>query len=262
MKNYLLYSLILLFNLNTIFTQDIDFFIKSAEEGKIEIALDAIVELEQNYPNHPGVLYLNALLEIDGEKAKNLFKDLYDKHPSDDKYTPLAVMRLGEYYYSTGSYIQASEWLKKMPIYYSRSDRIEDALKLFLNSLIITGKTDTAKHYIRVFERRFPKMDFDINTMISETQTKTSRELTPIVQDTKSEYSLQIGAYGDKKNAQRILQKLVINGFSGRIDESNSNGKRLFIVREGYFSSRELAMKHIQLVKKKTGLDGILHKNK
>ena len=74
------------------------------------------------------------------------------------------MMKVAEYFYSVGLYIQAAEWLKKMPIYYSRSEHIERAVKLFLNSLIVSGHKDTAIFYSRVFTKQFPSLNVDDNT--------------------------------------------------------------------------------------------------
>ena len=105
-------------------------------------------------------MYLKGLLETNGEEAKTIFAKLYNTHPTSD-YGDDAVMKVAEYYYAAGLYVQAANWLKKMPIYYSRSEHIERAVKLFLNSLIVSGHKDTAIFYSRVFKRQFPTLDVD-----------------------------------------------------------------------------------------------------
>ena len=110
-----------------------------------------------------------------------------------------------------------------MPIYYSRSDHIERAVKLFLNSLIVSGLKDTAIFYSRVFERQFPELNVEgkINDLLldfekSNQQREKTKEQTPksaepkapsveypeeITTDQNDEnvsvgiYSLQSGAY-------------------------------------------------------------------
>ena len=114
-------------------------------------------------------MYLKGLLENDGEKAMTIFSKLYNTHPTSD-YGDDAVMKVSEYYYAAGLYIQAANWLKKMPIYYSRSEHIDRAVKLFLNSLIVSGHKDTAIFYSRVFKRQFPQLDVDgkINELLHD----------------------------------------------------------------------------------------------
>ena len=77
------------------------------------------------------------------------YKKLYTIDPNHE-YADNAAMKIGEYYYSKGLYVQAADWLKKMPIYYPRSEKAEDAVDLFLKSLIIAGKKDTAMFYLKI----------------------------------------------------------------------------------------------------------------
>ena len=59
-------------------------------------------------------------------------------------------MKIGEYYYSKGLYVQAADWLRIMPVYYPRSEQSQNAVDLFLKSLIIAGKKDTAMFYLKI----------------------------------------------------------------------------------------------------------------
>ena len=138
----------------------IDTLIQDVLHGSRDSAEKALPTIEQEYPNNPSVMYLKGLLETDGEEAMAFFSNLYNTHPTSD-YGDDAVMKVAEYYYVAGLYVQAADWLKKMPIYYSRSDHIERAVKLFLNSLIVSGLKDTAIFYSRVFERQFPELNVE-----------------------------------------------------------------------------------------------------
>ena len=111
----------------------IDEIIQHVLHGARDSVAISFPKIEQEYPNNPSVMYLKGLIEIDGEKAMAIFSKLYNTHPTSN-YGDDAVMKVAEYYYAAGLYVQASNWLKKMPIYYSRSDHIDRALKLFLNS--------------------------------------------------------------------------------------------------------------------------------
>ena len=66
-------------------------------------------------------MFLKGLLETDGEESMVFFSNLYKTHPTSD-YGDDAVMKVAEYYYAGGLYVQSAYRLKKMPIYYSRSD--------------------------------------------------------------------------------------------------------------------------------------------
>ena len=152
---------IITFSLSILPAQDhLDALIQDVLHGSRDSAAIYLPTMEQKYPNNPSLMYLKGLLETNGEEAKDVFAKLYNTHPTSE-YGDDAVMKVAEYYYAAGLYVQAANWLKKMPIYYSRSEHIERAVKLFLNSLIVSGHKDTAVFYSRVFKRQFPSLDVD-----------------------------------------------------------------------------------------------------
>ena len=258
--------------LSSLISQDhLDALIQDVLHGSRDSAAIYLPAIDQKYPNNPTVMYLKGLLETDGDEAMKIFSNLYNTHPTSD-YGDDAVMKVAEYYYAAGLYVQAANWLKKMPIYYSRSEHIERAVKLFLNSLIVSGHRDTAIFYSRVFKRQFPTLDVDgkINHLLqefekskkqkeqAEAQSPEPVEPVDIPVEYKTEvpidqidsaldngiYSLQSGAYGVLENADQQKINLIIAGFDARITELYRNNKVLYAVRIGYFNSKEDA-RHI-----------------
>ena len=155
----------------------LDSLIQDVLGGATDSARLYLPAIEVNYPNNSSVMFLKGLLESDGDKAMDIFRNIYNTHPSSE-YGDDAVMKVAEYYYAAGLYVQAAEWLKKMPLYYSRSDHIERAIKLFLNSLIVSGNRDTAVFYSKVFHRQFPALDVDgkINNLLMDYEQSQQRE--------------------------------------------------------------------------------------
>ena len=275
--------------LSCLVSQDhLDALIQDVLHGSRDSAAIYLPAIDQKYPNNPTVMYLKGLLETDGDEAMKIFSNLYNTHPTSD-YGDDAVMKVAEYYYAAGLYVQAANWLKKMPIYYSRSEHIERAVKLFLNSLIVSGNRDTAIFYSRVFKRQFPTLDVDgkINHLLqefekskkqkeqAEAQSPEPVEPVDIPVEYKTEvpidqidsaldngiYSLQSGAYGVLENADQQKINLIIAGFDARITELYRNNKVLYAVRIGYFNSKEDAQQISSLIKTKVDLDTIVVTN-
>ena len=275
--------------LSCLVSQDhLDALIQEVLHGSRDSAAIYLPAIDQKYPNNPTVMYLKGLLETDGDEAMKIFSNLYNTHPTSD-YGDDAVMKVAEYYYAAGLYVQAANWLKKMPIYYSRSEHIERAVKLFLNSLIVSGHRDTAIFYSRVFKRQFPTLDVDgkINHLLqefekskkqkeqAEAQSPEPVEPVDIPVEYKTEvpidqidsaldngiYSLQSGAYGVLENADQQKINLIIAGFDARITELYRNNKVLYAVRIGYFNSKEDARQISSLIKTKVDLDTIVVTN-
>ena len=229
---------------------NIDQLIQHVLHGAKDSAAISFPTIELDYPNNPSVMYLKGLLETDGEQAMVIFAKLYNTHPSSD-YSDDTVMKVAEYYYAEGLYIQASKWLKKMPVYYSRSEHIERAVKLFLNSLIVSGNKDTAIFYSRVFERQFPHLNVDgkIKGLIREFEESDLKEkkensefttkytLDNLTKDSQLEsklndnnrnnsdalYSVQTGAFSIRENAESQRIDLTIAGFDARVIELYRN---------------------------------------
>jgi hypothetical protein len=273
------------FSLSFLPAQDhLDALIQDVLHGSRDSAAIYLPTMEQRYPNNPSLMYLKGLLEINGEEAKTIFAKLYNTHPTSE-YGDDAVMKVSEYYYAAGLYVQAAIWLKKMPIYYSRSEHIERAVKLFLNSLIVSGHKDTAIFYSRVFKRQFPHLDVDgkINNLLldfekadqakedaskilkPEATTTEIMDETPIVifntDNSHGIYSLQTGAYSVRENAESQKINLIIAGFSARINELYKSQRRLYAVRIGHFNSKEDAQKVGAQIKSKLDINTIVIRN-
>ena len=276
---------IITFSLSFLPAQDhLDALIQDVLHGSRDSAAIYLPTMEQRYPNNPSLMYLKGLLETNGEKAKTIFAKLYNTHPTSE-YGDDAVMKVSEYYYAAGLYVQAAIWLKKMPIYYSRSEHIERAVKLFLNSLIVSGHKDTAIFYSRVFKRQFPHLDVDgkINNLLldfekaDQAKEDASKNLKPEVTTTEimdetpiatfntdnshGIYSLQTGAYSIRENAESQKINLIIAGFSARINELYKSQRRLYAVRIGHFNSKEDAQKVGAQIKSKLDINTIVIRN-
>ena len=276
---------IITFSLSFLPAQDhLDALIQDVLHGSRDSAAIYLPTMEQRYPNNPSLMYLKGLLETNGEEAKTIFAKLYNTHPTSE-YGDDAVMKVSEYYYAAGLYVQAAIWLKKMPIYYSRSEHIERAVKLFLNSLIVSGHKDTAIFYSRVFKRQFPHLDVDgkINNLLldfekaDQAKEDASKNLKPEVTTTEimdetpiatfntdnshGIYSLQTGAYSVRENAESQKINLIIAGFSARINELYKSQRRLYAVRIGHFNSKEDAQKVGAQIKVKLDINTIVIRN-
>jgi len=265
---------------SSIFSQDyIDELIKAVSKGEVDSVLMVLPIIENDYPNNPSVMYLKGLLQTDGDKAMKLFSKLYNNHPGSD-YGDDAVMKVAEYYYAAGLYIQASDWLKKMPLYYGRSEHIDRAVRLFLNSLIVSGFRDTAIFYSRVFERQFPNLNIDskINTLINEFEksnimskkyaneesSKSNDNLLNeknINSSIKGNYTLQSGAFSVESNAESQKINLMIAGYDVRIKKMYRNNNVLFAVQIGSFDNKDEASKVRQEIKSKLDIDSIIINN-
>tara|TARA_Y100000768_G_scaffold379445_1_gene355205 strand:+ start:1669 stop:2451 length:783 start_codon:yes stop_codon:yes gene_type:complete len=235
-------------------------YIEKIESGNMDVPYDLIYSYDKIIPNNPVYLYLRGLIEVDGSKSIKYYKKLYDLDPKHD-FADDAAMKIGEYYYSIGYYIQASEWLKKMPVYYPRSNRSADAVDLFIKSLIISGKQDTAMFYLKIIKNQMPNVN--INDEYIDLLKSTSYHDTPddIPKVLGQYYFLQIGVYADYSNARKVRDVLNLKGFNSQVEHKKIANKRMYIVIEGRYLSERLANKASKKIKRVLNFDSIVKKN-
>ncbi len=252
--------------------ENLDILIQQVLSGSKDSAKISLPVLEKRYPYNPNMLFLKGLMETNGEEAMQIFVELYNNHPTSE-YGDDAVMKVAEFYYASGLYIQSAKWLKKMPIYYSRSEHIDRAIKLFLNSLIVSGNRDTAIFYSRVFKRQFPSMGVDekINNLLEGYKNSKQSSINSIIPNSDNKqkevyksskiYSLQSGAFSLQKNAESQKIYLMSGGFNARIAELYQP-KVLYVVRIGYYNNKEDADAVRNQIRSKLDIETIVIKNK
>tara|TARA_Y100000590_G_scaffold418714_1_gene519768 strand:+ start:1134 stop:1988 length:855 start_codon:yes stop_codon:yes gene_type:complete len=198
--------------------------------------------------------YLKGLIEFDGEKSKSYFEDYYLSFP-DNKYADDSIVKVAEYYYSSGLYIQSSEWYKKITLNYPKSEHFQKSVSYFLNSLIIAGYKDTANFYIKKFRKDYPKLKFS-NEYIVESYRKDKKKKNDHKSDSykKSKYSVQIGSFENYELAKSKKTILSNEGFLCRIDEILVDGNSMYSVRIGIFGSHDLARKEQKRLISRIGL--------
>ena len=136
---------------------NVDRLIDNVIQGNTNEARIKMTRLLDDYPNDAGVLFLQAILELNGPESINIYKKIYKFHKN-HKYTDDAIMKIAEYYYASGLYIQAAEWFKKIHMYHRRSDYLETSINMFLQCLIIAGSVDTAFSYSQTFSNIFHRV--------------------------------------------------------------------------------------------------------
>ena len=65
----MLIKYLFIFLTSFLYSQNIDMYISLIHEGQSEGVKDNISELTSKYPNNPGVLYVQALLTVNGIKS-------------------------------------------------------------------------------------------------------------------------------------------------------------------------------------------------
>ena len=117
------------------FSQNLNLYFTLIQKGRYEEVRENLPELISRYPNNPGVYYLQALVNKDGESSLSQYEVLIKNYP-DSEYAALSAMKIGEYLFARGLYSQASIQLKRSILNYQNGDSHQRALDLMVNSYI------------------------------------------------------------------------------------------------------------------------------
>ena len=240
--------------------QDVDKYLSLVRAGRLGEVRNTLPGLLSKFPNDPGVLFLKALMTVDGESAIQQYRSLTENFP-DSPYADDAAMKEGEYLYARGLYSQASVQLRSIPMNYPNSEHIQRAVDLMVKSYDATGELDSSRHYLPIFKQKYPDLDigrYGITAMkkVVKTQPKVLIK-GPVGRPIAGSgpWVVQVGAFKKYSNARRLKMNLNQNGYKVTMDEIMANRQRLYVVRVVRYVSREDANQVGIELKNKFGLD-------
>lgn len=239
-------------------TSQIDKYLSQIEQGEYTEARKNISSLREEYPQHPGVLYLQGVLEPDGDKAHGLFMSIVE-NARESKYHDDAVIRVAEYLYAKGLYITAEKYLRLIPVQHPRSPHLERAANMLINSMEAAGKTDSSRIWQRVLSEQFPRITFDEGqeqqrlegSEVSADDEEEYEQSTEVVEDSgksntgdnnnRRPFTLQVGAFSTLENAMQEKNNLESQGYSAQVLRRQRGDLELYLVWVGQYTSHDAA---------------------
>ena len=228
-------------------------FFSLINEGQISGVREKVPELISKYPNDPGVLYLQAILTIDGNRSLELYGQIIERFP-ESKYSIESSVKIGEYFYAKGLYTQAAKQLCLIPRKYPRYPEIERIVDLMASSFMAIGADDSLRYYLSIYESMFPNLSFQNNFKREKVKKISKTELTTEVREVKP-YVIQIGAFGSIQNAKRLKLQVSQIGYKVELVPVQTNGRSLNTVRIIRYKSKSEAERVGKLVKNKLGIE-------
>jgi len=262
-------------NISIICAQNINLYLTLIQKGRYEEVIENLPDLLSRYPNDPGVYYIQALINKDGDSSLSQYQNLIDNYPDSD-YASMSSMKIGEYLFARGLYSQASIHLKRTIFDFPKGDNHQRAMDLMINSYIATGEEDSAKVSLRLINSLYPSLKYnkygldygesnerdpklvrlDRNTISERINiVKARRAKSKTKKQVSKPWVIQVGAFGKYTNANRLKKQLQNSGYKTEVHKINSNGKRLHAVRIERYQSKTDAEKIGRSLKSKFGLD-------
>ncbi|HTR80403.1 MAG TPA: SPOR domain-containing protein [Bacteroidota bacterium] len=222
-------------------------FIYSGQAERVRIELPG---LEKQYPNDPGVSYLDAILTTDGVAAVKKFQAIVDQFPQNE-WADDALYKVYQYYYSVGLYKTADEKFAQLKRDYP-------------NSLYVVGleqeEKPAAVQQAPAVEAKTPDtaMAQPAEQPAVSEQTQNSSPDTMTASAPVGKYAVQAGAFSDEKNAQKQVDFFRTIGKSAIITQKAIGDKTLFVVSIEGFATEQEARSFIAELKSQHNIESII----
>ncbi len=246
MKKYFTIFFLIVLSLRT-FAQEMDItpYLQQIEEGKAASVVKILPSLKKAHPNDPSVLFLDAVLTTNGEKAFRKYYKIYTKYPRSN-YADASLYRIFSFYFSMGLYVKAKDYLNKLKKEYPRSPYIKYADRNIpeeeLGKVVLLGNKN--------------KNNIKNKTSVAKSPIQKSAEIN------KDYFTVQAGAFLNYNNAKRLRRKFTAKNWTSRIYPKEVGGALLNVVTVGKFKNRKEAEGFLKILKEKFGIKGRIIKNK
>lgn len=220
-------------------------------KGEYKEAMAALRSLEESNP--PGIgkdmimmVQGNCYMGVqDYENARAAYNFIIESMP-DSQWVPSAYLMLAESFQKTGNAEKAKESLQKLIEGYQKSMEAIQAKQILdpLSSEQASDKSNSVETQ--------PAVSKTVSEPVKPAQETPAK--SPSIQ-TGSYFSIQVGAFSSKSNADKLARQLRVKGYNNVAVLNPSPGeKKLYKVMVGKFKSQEDALKIARILSEKEKL--------
>lgn len=199
--------------------KDVASYIARVEAGEAEEVREDLRGLLEQYPNDPGVLYLQGLTTVDGAEAVRIYQGIVDNYPRSE-WADDALYKVYQFYYAIGLYRTAELKIDQLQREYPQS------------------------RYAAAGDQKTQALAEETAAAVAE---ETSGEVRsevkgiPPPQTVAGQFALQVGAYSSQENAGK--QKLFFEdlGYAVEVINRVRDNRSLFLVLVGNFTTYDEA---------------------
>jgi septal ring-binding cell division protein DamX len=208
--------------------------------GEAEQVRTEVPTLLSQYPNNPGVLYLQGMVTQDGAEAVRIYQSIVDNFPKSE-WADDALYKVYQFYYAIGLYRTAELKMNQLK-------------KDYPNSKFVSPSAEQETAHLAE-EQDAPVVDASQATTVRpETSEVKSLTQAPI----QGQFTLQVGAYTTQVNAEK--QKLFFEdiGYAVEVINKVKDGRSLFLVHVGNYTTYDEAKVKGAGIKKTYNVDSIV----
>ena len=230
-------------------------FSKEAYSVSIDLAGRFEAKFKKS-PYYTEILWLSAsslLASGEVEKAQDTYK-LLSGLP-DDNWRSLGGLGNADCLFASGKFTSAIDEYKKLIGEFENSDIISTALIQISNCYAAMGNKDKAILYYNLYREKSPYgIGVEEHTKnLAKPQEPKKGDSGKAERMVSARYTIQLGVFGVKENADRVYSKFKVEGYKMRMFDKTINQKRYYIVQLGDFVSYDEAQKLREELEKEAG---------
>ena len=202
-----------------------------------------LLNLSDQDSNHPTALFARGLLEPNGNLAINYFNDIIQEHHN-SPFADDALFRIAQYYYSLGNYKSSKNYYSLLNRHYSSSKYKDESQYLYCQCLLAQGHVDSARVFLKTFVKNVPHSPYVDYAVLDLEELYSYDNKLPIVNynaENSGKYSIQVGVFSDRKNAQKFLSRLSERKIPTEIVRKKVGRRELWAVWIGKFETKDKA---------------------
>jgi len=214
--------------------QTVTSLLAQIDNGDVYKVRQEMPALLTKYPNHPGLLYVQARLTTNGAEAVKIYQSIVDNFPKSE-WADDALYKVYQFWYSIGLYRTADLKLQQLKRDYPSSPFLQTA-----------ASRDT-------LPAPAPPPREDSGAVL----VTPGRPVQPESAATQ-QFALQVGAFSTQANAERQKGQLEAEGLEVEVVNKVKDGRSLFIVLVGSFPTYEAAKARSAELQKKLNTPSIV----
>ena len=123
------------------------------------------------------------------------------------------------------------------------------------SSFLAIGENDSLQYYLGIYQSMFPNLSFDKYKIEKKHLTIANDKNLNVKASPSRPYIIQIGAFGNIQNANRLKLQVKQIGYNVKIMPVKTNGRNYNAVRIFSYKSKSEAEKVGKIIKNKLGVD-------
>jgi hypothetical protein len=220
--------------------------------GNLDYVNRYIQNLSEREINQPDFQFLNGYMLTDGNESAHIYSQI-ELTDLSGHIAPVLLYKKGNIHYINNEFNLAISPLKELIKKYDTSDYLLPSMSLIINSYLQLDITDSAQYYLDWAKENI--LDYS-----SDKKLVTTAHIETVDYKSNRKFTIQIGAFGKKINANQSVEKFKNSDYKLRIDEINVNGKKLFAVRYGYYQTKDEAQNIQKQIKNDLAIKTYLRK--